>query len=259
MEILTRNFIDTYTSIRMPNTTGQWVDSTPTARYLTVPDTRYKWIANTAGTGLVINFDATVAVSRLALAGHNLKNFRLYYNGATASTFALTTTADTTVSNWASNSQTANFLRFPEAYVTSVSLDINSTMAGDLPVIGYMYLGALLTTLEKRPSAANYRIEKTSNNVEQSLSDGSTRVIAFNERWQADLSLEHITATFRSTLDQIYRDNKDVVFCPFGTATGWDEVIFPAVWVGPFDFYRNAGDAASTGYNGTIRFRETLE
>ena len=39
--------------------------------------------------------------------------------------------------------------------------------------------------------------------------------------------------------------------------TGWDKMIFDAVWTGSFDFYEYSDDAQSAGHSGSINLMET--
>src|SRR3990167_2584887 len=98
MELLKANYINTTTAIVVGS-------NTDSAKYIIEPDPLFQYVSSgfnndsTTAT-LRINFSETLTVSRIGLVGINLKAFDLYYNGATASTFALTTTAATTASTW---------------------------------------------------------------------------------------------------------------------------------------------------------------
>ena len=47
------------------------------------------------------------------------------------------------------------------------------------------------------------------------------------------------------------------MFCPFGTTTSWDAILFESVWTGPFDFYEYSDNASSSGFSGKITLKET--
>lgn len=257
MEFLRKNLFNT--------TTGIVVNSnTSTVANLFVRDTRYQYVSDglnvddTVAT-LRINFGETQSVSRIALLGHNLKKFRVYYNGATANTFNLTTTCNTTVSNYSTNSETAVFLTCEAVDCTSVSIDMYSTIvANQNKAIGWMVVSNVLSDLDGRvPSAQGYRPSLTPKEVVHELSDGSFRNQVVDRKFSATISLDFIDESLKSELKSVFDLHDDFIFAAFPTTTGWDEVIFPCIWRGPFEFYEVTDNAASSGYSGSIRLLET--
>jgi hypothetical protein len=189
----------------------------------------------------------------------NLKQFRVFYNGATANTFALTSTGATTASNFTTNSETSMYLQAPPVDCTSVSIDMYSTqVANNEKALGYLALSNVLSDFDSRvPSAQNYRPTFTQKQVVHELSDGSIRTQVVDRKFGCSVSLDFVSTSLKSELKSVYDLHDDLIFCPFGTTTGWDEVIFPCVWMNGFEFHEVTDNAASAGHSGTIRFAET--
>jgi len=257
MELLYKNFCQTSTQF-VVNT------NTATAQNVMFRDTRFEFSSdnfandNTTVT-MRINFDETVTVDRIALVGHNLKSYRIYYNGATANTFALDSYANTTASYYSNNSATSQYFRCTPVGVTSVCIDMMSTIVADQnKKIGYLAISQKRTDFNGRgPVAQSYRPGISPQNVVHKMSDGGTRIQTLEDKWLASFGLDFIDTTTRNELKTIYDDHEELIFAGFGTTTGWDEVIFPCVWSGDFDFYQYSDNAAEAGYSGNIRLFET--
>ena len=256
MELLRANFVNTTTQITVN-------DNTATAGYIFISDIRFQYSSVNFGNDLTtvsmtISFAETTTVDRIALVGHNLKSFTAFYNGATASTFALTS-GDTTVSDYSTNSATSHFFRCTPVDCTSVTFNFKSTITPNQnKYLGYLVISEMLTDFDGRvPSAANYTPEITTRSIVHRLSDGGTRVQTLEDKWSAELGFDFVTTSVRDSLRTIFDEHEDLVFCPFGTTTAWDTVIFPCVWVGNFDFYRFSDNAADSGFSGSIRLSET--
>jgi len=257
MEILRKNFLDT-TTLAVVNS------ATSTVENLMLRDLRYQYVSSgfnndsTIAT-LRINFLETVSVSRIALLGMNLKQFRIYYNGATANTFVLTSTGATTASNFSTNSETSMYLMATAVDCTSLSIDMYSTqVANQEKALGYLVVSNVLSDLDTRvPNAQNYRPTFNQKQVLHELSDGSVRTQVVDRKFGCQIGLDFVSTALRRELKSVYDLHDDVIFCPFGTTTGWDEVIFPCVWTNGFEFFEVTDNAASAGHSGSIRFAET--
>lgn len=259
MELIRKNYA---------NTTTQFVVNDNTASVANVLGTNLRFqyssanFANDATTVTMrINFDATTAVDRIAIVGHNLKSFTLFYNGATANVFSLSTTANTSTTNYSSNSDTSHYFTVTPVNCTSVSIDMKSTIqANQNKAIGYLVISEDLTDFGERvPSADNYRPVHNSTSVEHRLSDGGTRIQTVEDKWSASIAFDYLSASTRNSLKTIFDDHDEMVFVPFGTTTGWDGVIFPCVWQGGFEFYKHSDNAVDTGFSGSITLLETPE
>lgn len=255
-ELLKPNYIDT--------TTGFTVQSnTQTASYLFDRDPSFQYVSSgyaddLTQTTIRINFAETLTVDRIALLGINLKAFDVYYNGVTANTFALTSTGATTVSSFTTNSETSMFLRCTPVSCTSVSFDLKKTISANAEkALGFVYAGQKRFEFDRDPSASDYKPNFQSIEVVHKTSDGGTRIQTVADKWSVDLKLDHVQTSFRNSLRDAFKLHESHVFVPFGTTTSWDQVIFPCVWQGPFDFYKYTDNAPDAGFTGSLRLRET--
>lgn len=255
MELLKANFLNTTTMITVNSATA-------TAEHLMNPDTTFQYVSedfdnDLTTVSLTIGFDQTTSVSRLAILGHNLKDFTIFYNGATANTLALLN-GPTSASSWTGNSETAQYLTFTPIDCTSITLDLKKTMVADSEkAIGYLVISEERSTFSRIPSARGYRPLYDAQEVQHRLSTGDIRIQTLTNKWNFEVSLNYIDTDFRDELKEIYDLHTSHIFVPFGTATSWDKIIAPVVWPAPFDFYRHSDNAPSAGFEGTIRLFET--
>lgn len=247
------------------NTTTMFVvnSATISAEYVMRPDITYQYVSsgladdNTTAS-MRINFDQTTTVSRIALAGLNAREFRLFYNGLTANAFVLTSTGATVSSVWNSNSETAMALEAAAVDCTSVTLEMKKTIvANSEKAVGYFVLSQERLTFSRIPAAKGYTPILNAQEVVHTLSDGLTRIQRIGNFWEATLRLDYISETFRNQLRTVYNLNESHIFVPFGTTTAWDAIIFPCVWPAPFNFYRFSDNSPGTGFEGTIELMET--
>jgi len=256
MELLKSNYF---------NTTTQAVvgSSTDTASYLFDRDTRFQYVTqgfndDTLTASIRVNFDQTLQVSRIALVEHNLKDFTIFYNGATASTFGLTTGGSTNASAFTSNSETSIYFTANPVFATSVSIDMKKTITANAEkAVGFFVMTDTLRVFDRSPAAKGYKIKLDPTEVIHRLSDGGTRVQNVADKFVVKLNYEHITLAERDSLRTIWGNHQEMVLCPFGTMTAWDKVIFPCVWPGDFEFYQFSDDAVSAGFGGSILLQET--
>jgi len=209
-------------------------------------------------TAFVVAFDATQTVSRIGIQGMNLKAFDIFFNGTTANTFALTSSAATTVSSFTSNSETAMYLFATPQACTSVTFDLKSTQVADQEkAFAFLVISDLQLDFERLPSAKNYTPLNNPKEVTHRLSDGGTRIQRLTDKFSVKVKYSNITTTFRDNLKTVYDLRTTTVFVPFGTSTGWDEIMFSNVWPGRFDFFKFSDDAADAGFSGNINLVET--
>jgi hypothetical protein len=257
MELLFKNYVNTSTQFTVNANTA-------TAKNVLYRDERFQFASDdfaddNTTVSMTITFDQTTAVDRIALVGHNLKKYTVFYNGATANTFPLESTANTTVTDYITNSAPSQYFRISSPVnVTSITIDMYSTIiANQNKTIGYLAISSLRSDFDGRvPSAQSYAPQITPQNIVHRMSDGGTRIQTLEDKWSAQFSLDFITETARDELKTIFDDHDELIFCAFGTTTGWDEVIFQCVWDGPFDFYKFSDNAADAGYTGNIRLLE---
>jgi hypothetical protein len=207
---------------------------------------------------ITITFDATTAVDRIAMVGMNFKEFSVFYNGTTASTFALQN-ADTAASSWLNNADANKYLRFSTIQCSSITINAKSTItANQEKLISLFVPSEKLFELAVRPSASGYKPKITPKQVVHKLSDGGTRIHNVRKKWQTSIELDYVSQAQRDDLfDLIYDPGVEFNFCPFGTATGWGGEIFEAVWEGDFNFYEFSDNAVESGYSGKINLKET--
>jgi hypothetical protein len=200
-----------------------------------------------------------MTIGRIALMEHNLKSFTIFYNGVTANTFAITTTANcTSTTNWSTNSSTALFLRVTPVACTSVTIDMKTTIVADYEkAIGYLFISDILLDFPRDPAADGYKPVLNPNGVEHKLSTGGKRIHKTGDKWSVDLSFKYIDSSFTSSLRDVYDNYQSFAFCPFGTATGWtDEILFECCWTNGFEFYKYSDNAAASGFSGKIELDE---
>jgi len=257
MEFLRKNLFDTTTNFVVNSNTA-------TVANLFVRDTRYQYVSDSLavdGTiaSMRINFSETLSVSRIALVGINLKKFSVYYNGVTANTFSLTTTGSTSVSAFITNSETSLFLSATPVDCTSVSIDMYSTIvANQNKAVGWLVVSNVLSDLDGRvPSAQNYKPNFSPKEIVHELSDGSFRSQVVDRKFSATLGLDFIDDALKSEIRTVFDLHDDFIFAAFPTTTSWDEVIFPCIWTGAFEFHSVTDNALSAGYSGSIKLLET--
>ena len=256
MEFLRKNYIDTTTAIEVNS-------NTDTVSNIMNRDLTFQYASSglnddTTIATLKVSFDETQTVSRIALMGINVKGMNIFYDEVTANTFDLTTTGDTTVSQWVSNSETSMFLKFAAVDCTSVSFDFKTTMEADAnKAIGYLLVSKEHMTFDRVPNAFNYQPTIEPTNVVHTLSDGGTRVQTLAEKRSVKVGLNYITTSFKNKLKNVYDLHDEIVFCAFGTTTGWDEVLFQCSWINGFEFERFSDNAAAAGFEGSILLKET--
>jgi len=256
MEFLKANYVNTTTGVTVESNTATVsfiLDTNPIFQYVSE-----NYNNDLTTTTITFSFDETLTVNRLAMLSTNLKGFTIYYDGVTANTFLMTTTSDTTTSDYSSNSATAKYLFFTGVDCTSVSIDMKTTQTADQEkAIGYIAISKQLMDFSRIPSARGYVPILKANNVVHRLSDGGHRIQTLGEKWQHSISYDYIPDTFRDSLRTTYDLHQEMIFAPFGTATSWDGVIYPCAWAGSFGFYRFSDNATEAGFSGSITILET--
>lgn len=254
-EFLKSNFLNTTTQIAVTNNTG-------TSGNILNPDRRIQYytdgLNNDATTvSITISFAATQTVSRIALNEINWKKFNVYYGGVTANALSMTTTGATTSSQWLNNSETSMYMRFASVNVTSLTFDVYSTQVANAEkAIGAMWISDQHFTSPRRTSSGDYTPKVDPEQVVHTMSDGGVRIHTVKDKYGVELKYKNISRTFRDSLKDLYDLHESFIFCPMGTTTSWDGVIFEAVWPGNFDFYKFSDDAVAAGFSGTIQLRE---
>jgi len=255
MDFLKANFFNTTTQLTVAS-------GTLTNSFLLIRDLTRQYVTDgfnndLTTASLTIAFDATTAISRIAIMGMNLKAFDVFFNGATASTFSLTSTADTTVSQFSSNSETSIYLEFAQVNATSVTLDMKSTqVANNEKAVGWLLITDPHISFDRIPSSPNYKPLLNQKQVVHRMSDGGVRIQTVAEKQSASIKFKFITTSFRNSLKTVYDLHDNFVFVAFPTTSGFDEIIFECVWPGKFDFFRFSDNAVGAGFSGNILLNE---
>lgn len=255
IEFIKPNLFNTTTSIVVNS-------NTDASSYLYDPDITFQYTSqglSTDGTiaSVRINFAATTLVSRIAVMNHNLKQYRIFYNGATASTFTIEG-GDTSASNYSTNSETSQYFRVTQVACTSVSIDMYSTIEANAEkAVGLFLLSQSDLTFPRLPASKGYDLKIDPHDVRHTLSDGGTRIQTIGDKKILKLSYSYLTESFRDTLKSFYDRHTEFIVCPFGTSTGWDGILFSCVWDGPFEFYKFSDNAVGAGFEGKISLMET--
>lgn len=254
MEILNKNYIQTTTSIAVAS-------GTLTVDYLLKRDSTFQYVSSgfnddTTICSITFTLDSTLPMSRMALLEHNFKKFNIYYNGSTANAFTLTD-QNTTTSQWLTNSETSMFLRFDTISVYSITIDAYSTQSANAEkALGYFVASDLIVDFERVPSAKNYRPVIDPEEVVHKLSDGSARLQRIDETFNVSIKYDYISKTFRDQLKAVYDLRDDFIFVAFGTSSSWDEILYPVIWTGNFDFHNYSDNAIDSGFSGSIKLTE---
>jgi hypothetical protein len=257
MELLRSNYAQTSTQFVVG-------DNTATAENLLFRDIRYQYYTVSSAddsltASIRINFDETLTVDRIAILGHNLRDFTVYYNGVTANTFSLDSFQDTTTSHFASNSATSTYLRCTPVDCTSVSIDMRKTItAGQNKYIGYLVVTEKLTDFDGRvPSAQKYDPMLTPTQTKHQTADGGIRLHTIDEKWITQIGFDALEQSTRDDLLEIWQNKEEMIFARFGTTTGWDGHMYPCVWSGGFNFYKYTDNAVDAGFSGSLTLEET--
>jgi hypothetical protein len=255
MEFLKQNWLNTSTQIAVTSNTSL-------ASNLFIRDKFRQYYSNgfaddNTSSSITITFDSTTPVSRIGLVDMNFKEFYMFYNGATANSFPILT-ADTTTISYTGNADLNKYFRFNTIQCTSVTLVAKKTItANQEKLLGLFVLSDLQVELEKIPSANNYKPKLVPKQIVHTLSDGGTRVHTIRKKWDTAFTLNYVSPTQRDSLADLHDSDVPFNFVPFGTATGWDAILFETVWVGPFEFFEYSDNAAASGYSGKIALKET--
>ena len=254
-EFLKSSFFNTSTQLTVNNNTATGVN-------LLNPDTRIQYYSeglndDNTTCSFTIAFSSTLSVSRIAIREMNWKKFNIYYNGSTANALSLTSTGSTISSQFITNSETSMFLRSTAVNCTSLTFDIYSTqVTNDEKAIGSIYLTEEHFTAPRRAAAGDYTPRIDPEQVVHQMSDGGIRIHTVKDKQSASLKYSNITTAFRNDLRDLYELRTSFIFCPMGTTTAWDGIIFEALWPGSFEFFKFSDNAAVSGHSGSINLKE---
>lgn len=226
------------------------------------PDENYQYYSDgfdndLTTTSIVITFGETTSVSCIGLKDINIKEYDIFYNGLTANSIALTEAATSTLS-YNSNSETSQFFTFNTITMSSITLDLKSTMvANDEKVIGFIYMSDRYFTFGRVPSSKSYKPVLRRKQIVHTMADGGIKVHNIDKKENIDISFKYITTAQKNQLKTIYDLDNVFYFTPFPTATAWDGILFESNWIGDFNFERYSDNAQTSGFTGKLKLRET--
>jgi hypothetical protein len=256
MDFLVKNYVDTTTSI-------DYDSGTSTVAHIMTRDETFQYVTdnynNDALTAsLTINFDETLPVSRIALIGTNVKSFDIFYNGATANAFNISS-GSTSTTNFISNSETSMMIKTDQVYCTSVTFDLKSTMlANSEKAIGMVYIGDLHFTFGRDPSSKNYKPKYSEKAIIHQMSNGSSRKHFVHENFNVQLKFKNISSSFKNNLRDLHKTRESFFFCPFSTMSSWDGIFHEVLWENSFDFFEYSDDFVEAGFSGSIKLSEVI-
>lgn len=244
MEFLTKNILNTTTMVS--------VDSgTATVEYLFDRNLGLGYTSSgynsTTSTTIRVTFDQTTSVSHILLQNHNIKNYHVYYDTATA---ANSLTSSTT------NSDTSTYLSFSTVSAANIIIVLTDTIEGSAEKsIGELVITERNMVFSRNPNHAMYNPVIDRKQIEHTMPDGGTKLFNIKDKFKAKISLRYITSTFYNNLLNLYEDSDDIYFVPFPTTTSWDGKAYNVVWAGKFDF--KYADNPKNNYSGNIMLKET--
>lgn len=245
MEFLHENLINTTTQIKVSSSsdsTGLLFDKNPRKKYST------NGFNSNTSTLISIEFGSATIIDHVILQNHNLKQFRVFFNSATANSLF-------TVVN---NSATSTYHAFATTTVSSIQLQVDDTMSGatEKTLGEFMITRRDVSAFERNPSTDNFDVKIDRKQVRVEMPDGGIHLFNIQDKYKAKIKFKFITTSFRDNLLSIYNTALPTVFVPFPTGTGWSGQAHEVVWTGDFDF-QHSDNAKSQGYDGTINIEET--
>jgi len=246
MELIADNLINTTTQIKVDVNTD--LVSFLFDRSLETDYATSGYSSNTS-TIISIEFDNPTIISNIILQDHNLKQFRAFYDSATANTFSLDI-------NETTNSETSNYYRFNSITVSSVQLQMDQAQTADTEKsVSQFIISYRNVEFERNPSIKHYKPKITKTQVVHDMPDGGVTVYNIANKYKAKIKFEYITSTFYNQLKDLFYDQNPLYFVPFPTTTSWDGAIYPVIWTGDFDFNYGA-NVKESGYSGSIVLEE---
>lgn len=198
-----------------------------------------------------IAFASTQTVSQVLLLNHNLNQFRVFYNGVTANSWANETTNSATSNYYAVTTATA---------VTSVTLQMDQTIAANSEkTVGEFIISNLLYdfSTNRLPTYKEYQPKIAKQQFVHQMSDGGTSIFNLRNKFSADLELDFAPTATVASLKTIYDLADPVIFVPAETSASWDGEAAEVVWTGPFTFLELSHNNRGNGFSGKLTLRQT--
>lgn len=247
MEFLSKNQMETTTSFKVESATNSidnLIDRNKALQYVTDG-----YDSNTS-TVISYEFGTDLVISNIILQNHNFKQFRIFYNSATANVFS-------TDINTSDNSATSNYYDFNSVTVSSIQLQVDvCTETGVEKQIGQFICVEKELEFERNPSARRFKPLIDRIQVKHKMADGGITLHNIKDKYKAKLKLEFITESFHDSLFDLYDAAQPLYFVPFPTTTAWLGIAHEVVWSGDFNF-KYAENVKDVGFTGDITIEET--
>lgn len=246
MELLSDNLINTTTQIIVDSNTD--IVSFLFDRTL---DTSYETSGYPSNTSTIISieFETPTIVNNIILQDHNLKQFRAFYDSATANTFSVDI-------NETTNSQTSNYYTFNSVTVSSVQLQMDQAQTADTEKeVSQFIIAYCNIQFERNPTIKQFKPVVKKTQVKHKMPDGGIVLYNISNKYMAKIKFEYISSTFYNQFRTLFYDQNPLYFVPFPTTTSWDGAAYPVLWTGDFDFNYGA-NVKESGYSGNIILEE---
>lgn len=248
MEFLRANYLNTTTMLKASTGTG-------TFAYLFNRNVGlgYSTVGHTTNTSTLISieFQGPTVISNLLLLNHNFKQYRAFYNSATANTFTPAISETT-------NSQTSTYFNFASITVNSIQIQVDAGIAADVEKkIGELIVTERRLQFPVNPSHENYKPAVRRAKVVHTMPDGGKAVFNIANKYEAKVKYEFISDTFTSQLETVWNEAQPLIFLPFPTTgSTWNGTAPEVVWVSDFDF-RHGENSKTQGWTGDLELMET--
>jgi hypothetical protein len=246
MEFLKENLINTTSMILVDSNTDtveNIIDKNINLKYYTL---NYN---STTSCIISIEFDTPTVISNILILNHGLKSYRAWYDSMTANAF-------NPAINISNNSDTSSYYYFASVTVGSVQLEMySSIVSNEEKKVGELIVSERLLKLDNNPSADNYNPSFNQKQILHEMPDGGMISFKIQNKNKFNLNLPFITSSIHNTLKTMYENNNEMVFMPFPTATSWDGIASPVVWIGQFNFKYSA-NVKAIGFTGSILLEE---
>ena len=247
MEFLRQNVLNTTTMITTTLNNGVGTFPYSYDRNLRLKYSTVGYSSNTT-TDFTIKFQNTTPISHVLIQNHNLKQFRVFMDGNTA------TVLGSAVTN---NSATSTYISFATVQAAQITLLLEQPMIADNEKsFGEIVVADRLLVFERNPDVSNWTPTISRKQIIHEMPDGGVKVYQIRDKFNAQLSWGFVTNTFHDNLLTLYSSAMSMYFIPFPTTTSWSGEAYEISWIGDFDF--NYGENSKTqGFNGSMNLRET--
>lgn len=244
MELLKANKLNTTTMLTASTGTGTFgflFDNSRSLAYSTVGH------SSDTATQISVVFGEPTVVSKLLMLNHNLKDYRVFYNSATANSLA----------NVSGNSESSTYITFASVTVNSLQVQLSApTTANTEMRIGELVASEALLSFTVNPAAPSYKPLVARTKIIHKMPDGGVTMFQVKDKFHVKMEFDFISEAFQDSLRSVFDLADPMWFVPMPTTSAWDAVAHEVLWTNDFDFTW-AENSQSQGYNGSIELMET--